>query len=65
MLHLTEPLIKLPSVRIDELEQESKQKDNIIAQKNCEIAQKDNELTLKNLEINHLQKLLADNGILC
>ncbi len=65
VLHLTEPLIKLHSIRIDELEQESKQKDTIIAQKNCEIAQKDNELTLKNLEINHLQKLLADNGILC
>lgn len=58
VFHLTEPLIKLPSVRIDELEQESKQKDAIIAQK-------DNELTLKNLEINRLQKLLADNGILC
>lgn len=58
VFHLTEPLIKLPSVRIDELEQESKQKDAIIAQK-------DNELSLKNLEIKHLQKLLADNGILC
>lgn len=58
VFHLTEPLIKLPSVRINELEQESKQKDAIIAQK-------DNELTLKDMEINHLQKLLANNGILC
>ena len=58
VFHLTEPLIKLPSVRINELEQESKQKDAIIAQKDSEIAQKD-------LEINHLQKLLTSNGILC
>ena len=65
VFHLTEPLIKLPSVRINELEQESKQKDAIIAQKDSEIAQKNNELTLKDHEINHLQKLLASNGILC
>lgn len=55
---MTEPLIKLPSVRINELERESKQKDTIIAQKDSELAQKD-------LEINRLQTLLANNGILC
>lgn len=58
VFHLTEPLIKLPSVRINELERESKQKDTIIAQKDSELAQKD-------LEINRLQTLLANNGILC
>ncbi|MBD5479220.1 MAG: hypothetical protein HDR14_08005 [Lachnospiraceae bacterium] len=54
---MTEPLIKLPSVRISELEQELKQKNAIIAQK-------DNELALKDLEFNRLQELLlVSNGI--
>lgn len=58
VFHLTEPLIKLPSQQIAELEKD-------LAQSRAEIAQKNSELTLKDLEINRLQTLLANNGILC
>lgn len=58
VFHLTEPLIKLPSQQIAELEKD-------LAQSRAEIAQKNSELNQKELEINRLQTLLANNGILC
>lgn len=63
VFHLTEPLIKLPSQQIAELEKNLEQSRAEIAQKDNELTLKDNQIAQSKAENLYLRQLLERNGI--
>lgn len=56
---MTEPLIKLPSMIVDELQAEIADQKALIADQKMQLADKDAEIMSKDAEIQRLQHLLS------